>query len=77
MVSEAMIGLLGIASAGSLGWAYNISTKVSALEQANDDFKEFMEQLLDVKFDAINYKFDSINSRLGRIERVLNHVEIE
>ena len=65
MLSEAAIGILGIASAGSLGWAYSLGTKVSALEQANSDFKEFMSQLLDAKFEPIN-------QRLSRIEAGMN-----
>ena len=62
---EAVIGLLGIASAGSLGWAYTLGTKVAALEQSNTDFREFMSQLLDAKFEPIN-------QRLGRIESAMN-----
>lgn len=65
MISEAALGLLGIVSTGTIAWAYNLGTKVSALEQANDDFKEFMKELLDAKFEPIN-------QRLSRIESAMN-----
>ncbi len=62
---EAVIGVLGLVSVGSLGWAYNLGTKVSALEQSTEDFKEFMEKILDAKLNPIN-------QRLDRMERSMS-----
>lgn len=67
---EALIGILGTACLAIIGWAFNINSKVSVLEQRDNDLKDAMTQL-------IESRFDSTDSRLDRIERVLNHIEIQ
>ena len=65
MMIESIVGILGIATAGSLTWAYNLGTKVATLEKSENDFRDFMDQLLDAKFEPIY-------QRLDRIERSMN-----
>ncbi len=49
----------------ALGWAFTLGNKVAALEKSEADFRDFMDQLLDAKFEPIN-------QRLSRIERSMN-----
>ena len=69
---EAIVGILGVATIGSLGWAYSLGNQVAelkttaiALAKSEEDFRDFLDKLLDAKFTPIN-------QRLERIERGMN-----
>lgn len=55
---EYLIGFLGTALLGVIGWAFQLSSRVSVLEQQHVDLKEL-----------INTRFDSVDIRLERIEK--------
>lgn len=59
---EALIGVLGVAVMGILGWAFTISNRVAVLEADRGSLKELIElRLVD------------ITRRLDRIEKKLDH----
>ena len=58
-------GILSTALLTVFGWAFHINTKVNVLDQQQKDFKGFIADLLDAKFEAVK-------NRLDRIDRSLN-----
>jgi hypothetical protein len=58
---EAIIGLLGTALLGTLGWAVQLSSEVKIVKTEQEGLKELIEA-----------KFDEVNRRLDRIERAMN-----
>ena len=54
---EAIVSFLSMAVLAVIGWAFQISNRVSVIEVENDGLREL-----------INTKFDEVNRRLGRIE---------
>ncbi len=59
---EALAGIAATAYLGAIGWLFaslsDTSSRVAALEQRDEDLKEF-----------INQRFDSLEQRLSRIEQ--------
>ena len=58
-------GILSTALLAVFGWAFHINTKVNVLDQQHKDFKGYLAELLDAKFDLVH-------QRLDRIDRSLN-----
>ena len=58
---EYLTGLLGTALLGVIGWAFQLNSRVSVLEQQHVDLKELITE-----------KFDAVTDRLERIEDALN-----
>ena len=59
---EGIIGLLGTGFLAILGWAVQISNRVSIVETQRADLNELL-----------NSKFAEVYRRLDRIERIVNH----
>jgi hypothetical protein len=58
---EAIVGVLGTAFIGTLGWAVQLSSRVSQIETRHEDL-----------LTLINSRFDEVSRRLDRIERAMN-----
>lgn len=56
-----LLSVLGMSILAIFGWGFNLSNRVTAIEQKQMDIPD----LLDAKFDSVNF-------RLERIERALN-----
>jgi hypothetical protein len=65
---EAIVGVLGMAMIGVIGWIVALGSRVSVLESQREDLPE----LLDAKLETTNVKIDEANRRLDRIERGMN-----
>ena len=63
---ETLVGIFGAAFIGAIGWAVQISSRVSTIETKHPDLVELLET-----------RFDDIDRRLERIERIINHKDIE
>ena len=58
---EAIVGFLGTAFLGVIGWILHLGTRVTVIETQYEGLK-----------DLIEVKFDEVNRRLGRIEHAMN-----
>lgn len=58
---EAVVTVLGTALFGVVGWAFQLSNRVSVVEVQRADLEKL-----------INARFDDMARRLGRIERGMN-----
>ena len=56
---------LSVCVIGVIGWAFHTSSRISILEQAHKDLKEYLKDLITARFDAQDDRF-------ARIEHVLN-----
>lgn len=65
--------ILGLLSSGAflaiIGWAANVTTRITKIETKQEDLPE----LLEAKAEAIMAKFEAIEDRLERIENGLFH----
>ena len=57
---EAVVSVLGIATIGIIGWAFQISNRVTAIEKEHEGLRELMIT-----------QFKEVNRRLDRIEEKL------
>lgn len=63
---EALFIVLGSgAFVGIISWALQLGTRISVVESRWEDLEEFLNRLLDSKFD-------DVSRRLERIERSMN-----
>ena len=70
---ESIVGVLGVAVMGVIGWAFTLNSKVAVLTADNENLKYTIES------DKVNLKelmearFNSMERRLVRIEAKLDH----
>lgn len=68
---SAIVGILATVLIGVVGWAFNMSNRVSVLEAD----KVSLRELLDAKLEIISGQVSTANARLSRIERKLDREE--
>lgn len=58
---ETLVGIFGAAFLGAIGWAVQISSRISTIETKHPSLIELIET-----------RFDAVDQRLDRIERGMN-----
>ena len=53
-----------------VGWAFHTSSRITRVEQAHTDLKEYLKDLITTRFDAQDTRFERIEKVLnGRLEK--------
>ena len=68
---SALVGIIGTALLGVIGWAFSLQSRVSVLEAD----KVSLRELLDAKLENISGQVVGVTIRLDRIERKLDREE--
>jgi len=65
---ETIVGILGAAFIGIVGWVIKLGSRVSVTEVYQGGLKEVIE----ARFDNVDNQFENVDQRLSRIERSMN-----